>query len=167
MVISLTKMMVEMGVLETAVKKPAMPTTTKAPGLGDHAGHDLVEDLPHHPAHGPADDHRGAEHAAAAAGADGKGGGQDFADGQGQQKRDGQFVVQGLLGEAVAEGQGLRQKKADDAGAKPPMAGLMWLGIFEPVKDADDAVKGFDVQDTRRPPAPGPAPGRAPVPAGC
>ena len=32
MVISLTKMIVEIGVLETAVKKPAMPTTTKAPG---------------------------------------------------------------------------------------------------------------------------------------
>jgi hypothetical protein len=115
----------------------------------------------------PADHHRGTENAAAAARTDGKRGGQHLAQGQGEQKGHRQFVVDGLLGVPVAERQGVGQEKADDAGQQAADGRFDVVGdFFEGPEDSDGPVKGLDIEDTRWPPGPAPAPDKAQVQAG-
>ena len=81
-VISLTITIEVSGVFETPAKKPPMPTSTNAAGLIWAVGKNRGQELPVGPAEHPADEHRRAEHAAAAAGADRQARGHDLQDGE-------------------------------------------------------------------------------------
>ena len=63
-------------------KKAGHPDHDKGTGLGNDTGHDLMENFADRPAHGAADDNRGAKDPTAAAGAYRKRGGQYFPDRQ-------------------------------------------------------------------------------------
>ena len=89
-----------------------------------------MKDLAHASAHGATDYDRGSEDAAAAPGTDGKGCRQHLAQGKGKQEGHRQFIVDGLLSEPIAKGQGVGQKKTDDAGQQPADGRFDMVGNF-------------------------------------
>ena len=87
--ISLTITRVEIGVLAAAAKNPAMPTSTQAVCGGAASGPIALEKQSHRSAAATADDHRRPEHAGRSAAADRQSRGEDFAQRNRQQQRDG------------------------------------------------------------------------------
>ena len=151
-VISLTITIEVSGVLETPAKKPPMPTSTNAAGSMWARGASSQE-LAAGPAEHAADQDRRAEHAAAAAGADGQPGRDDLENRQGQEQphphvgdearlaRQGQLrrhADRAPLHPAVAAGHHLRERQGQDSQQQPAERRLELPGdrhrLEEPVR---------------------------------
>ena len=144
-VISLTITIEVNGVLETPAKKPPMPTSTNAAGSMWAPGHPVVQELAAGPAEHAADQHRRAEHAAAAAGADRQAGRHDLQARQGQAaatcpcagrtaSRPAWSARAACRSRPTAPSRSRRSSPAGNARASrpsssPPTAGLMCRGI--------------------------------------
>ena len=136
-----------MGVLETPAKEAGHAHHHKSPGLCDHIGQDTMKNPTHGATQGPANHHRRTENAATAPGPDGKGGGQNFSDGQRQENEGRKLIVQRHLGKTVAEGEGFREKKTDGPRHQTAYGRLDVIRHINFSEPALHTVKTFDIQE--------------------